>query len=594
MPAKKRVVQVGLGGRGQWYFHSLVDRYQKCTELVALCDSNPGRLQLATDAIRAKGVPVRAYLAADFEKMIAETKPDCVLVTTRDCFHDEYLCRAMELGCHAITEKPMTTTAAKCRRIITTQHKTGRQCRVTFNYRYSPPRTQIKDLLMTGIVGDVLSVDFHWLLNTAHGADYFRRWHRNRENSGGLLVHKATHHFDLVNWWLSTVPESVFAVGARKFYTPKTALRYGLKRRGERCLDCPEAKRCPYFMDLKAYPDTRALYLDQEKHDGYFRDRCVFSDQIDIEDTMHVIVRYLNGVSMSYSLHAFMPWEGYIIAINGSKGRLEHKCMETVYVSGDGTVPGELINSGTTTVMYPHFKQPYSIPIWTGEGGHGGGDDPLLDDLFLPRVPRDKYLRAADQRSGAYSILVGVAANRSMTTGKPVRIDDLVPDIGLPDYPAMPSPDAPIDIHSTHPAEKCISQKFIPACSASRLLPRVNIARAPRPAAHLRFRAVPCLPTEKLHDIRGVHKGADGCVVLQAIVPVDKAGAGKLLYGSDGPVRVWLNGKAIDCRPQATNPAICGQYRVAVRWRKGDNEILFAVNTNHGKAWGIIAQYQVD
>ena len=85
---------------------------------------------------------------------------------------------------------------------------------MTFNYRYSPPRTQVKDLLMSGVIGDILSVDFHWMLDTHHGADYFRRWHRNKQNSGGLMVHKATHHFDLVNWWLSSVPELGLCPGA--------------------------------------------------------------------------------------------------------------------------------------------------------------------------------------------------------------------------------------------------------------------------------------------------------------------------------------------------------------------------------------------
>ena len=102
---------------------------------------------------------------------------------------------------------------------------TGRRVRVTFNYRYSPPRTQIKDILMSGAIGDVLSVDFHWLLNTHHGADYFRRWHREKKNSGGLMVHKATHHFDLVNWWLGAMPVQVMATGKREFYTPTMARR---------------------------------------------------------------------------------------------------------------------------------------------------------------------------------------------------------------------------------------------------------------------------------------------------------------------------------------------------------------------------------
>ncbi len=113
-----------------------------------------------------------------------ETKPDAVIITTKDCHHDEYACRAMELGCDVITEKPMTTEAEKCQRIVDTQKKTGRKCTVTFNYRYSPPRTQVKDVLMSGVIGEVLSVDFTWLLDTRHGADYFRRWHRNKVELG--------------------------------------------------------------------------------------------------------------------------------------------------------------------------------------------------------------------------------------------------------------------------------------------------------------------------------------------------------------------------------------------------------------------------
>ena len=444
--SKKRYVQVGLGGRSWMYTRAIVDSHAESCDLVGLCDSNEGRLQQRVDWVAEQGIQVPAYGARDFDRMVAECKPDCVVVTTKDCFHDEYICRAMDLGCDVITEKPMTTDAAKCQRIINTQRRTGKKCVVTFNYRYSPPRTQMKDLLMSGVIGDILSVDFHWMLDTHHGADYFRRWHRSKQNSGGLMVHKATHHFDLVNWWLSSVPTSIFAMGHRKFYTPQQALRYGLNDRSERCLDCPEAERCPFFLDLKGNDRLDQLYLQTEKYDGYFRDRCVFSDQIDIEDCMNVIVGYASGVKMSYSLNAFQPWEGYTIDFNGSKGRLEHKCRETVYISGDGSVPGELMAEGTTVTVFPHFGTAYSVPVWQGEGGHGGGDKRLLDDLFSPDPPEDEYLRAADQRSGAYSILTGIAANLSMATGHQIYVADLVQGIGEPDYPAMPSPGDPIPL----------------------------------------------------------------------------------------------------------------------------------------------------
>ncbi len=444
---RRRYAHVGLGGRAAMYQKAVLETFSATCQMVGYCDNNAGRLKRAVDSARGLGTEVRGYSAEEFDRMIAETKPDSVIVTPRDCFHDEYICRAMELGCDVITEKPMTTDEQKCSRILETQRRTGRKVTVTFNYRYSPPRTQIKELLMSGVVGDVLSVDFHWLLDTYHGADYFRRWHRNKKNSGGLMVHKSTHHFDLINWWLSAVPEIVYASGKREFYTPETAERYGLSARGERCHGCPESGRCPFYLDMAGNEGLRDLYLDHESHDGYYRDRCVFGPDIDIEDTVNVVVGYRNGVTLSYSLNTFMPWEGHVVSINGTRGRLEHRSEETVYVSGDGTVPGALKPEGTWTRVYPHREPAYEVEVWEAEGGHSGADPVMLRYIFAPEgEPEDKYLRGSDQRAGAWSIMTGVAANRSMESGRPIRIDELVPGIEEPEYPAMPSREDPLPI----------------------------------------------------------------------------------------------------------------------------------------------------
>lgn len=442
-PTRRRFALVGTGSRSRMFLDALSKTYQDQGELVGLCDRNEGRLEFTRKQYAEKFPAVKTYRAEDFDQMIAETQPDEVIVTTQDSFHDEYIIRAMELGCDTVTEKPMTTDAAKCQRIIDAQARTGKRCRVTFNYRYSPPRTQVKDLLMSGVIGDVLAVDFHWLLDTYHGADYFRRWHRKKENSGGLLVHKSTHHFDLVNWWLSSVPEEVYATGHRRYATPETGDRLGLTNRGERCRDCAEKARCTYFLDLETKGKLKGLYLDQEKHDGYFRDRCIFSPDIDIEDTMNVLVHYRNKVKLNYSLHVFSAWEGYEIAFHGTKGRLEHKCNETVYVSGDGTVQGALKKEGTYTRVFPLRETAYEVDLWEAQGGHGGGDNPLLDDIFGTKK-EDPYYRAADHRSGAYSILCGVAGNQSMETGQSVKISELVNGLTDPDYAPMPDSSTPL------------------------------------------------------------------------------------------------------------------------------------------------------
>lgn len=443
-PGRKRYAIVGLGSRHAMYHSAILGTHAPHAELVGLCDINPGRLALSQKAAADRGATVPGYAASDFEKMIRETRPHKIIVTTVDATHDDYIVRALEAGCDVITEKPMTTTAEKCQRILDTRRRTGKNIRVTFNYRYSPPRTQVKDLLQGGEIGDVLSVDFHWLLNTMHGADYFRRWHSQKQNSGGLMVHKATHHFDLVNWWLSGVPVAVHAAGKRDFYTPAMAKRLGLASHHERCLTCPEKTACTFHLDLAASPGLKALYLDQEHHDGYFRDRCVFRPDIDIEDTMNVIVGYDTGATLSYSVNAFNAWEGYQIAFNGTKGRLEHSIVEQIYVSGTNTVQGGIEEDGVRTRVIPLRGAARDIKPWTGEGGHGGGDQVMLDDIFLPSPPADKYVRDSDERGGAASILVGIAANRCFATGQAVKVADLVPGFSRPEYPPMPTHDGPV------------------------------------------------------------------------------------------------------------------------------------------------------
>ncbi|MDP3073643.1 MAG: Gfo/Idh/MocA family oxidoreductase [Opitutaceae bacterium] len=438
-PRRRRYAIVGNGVRSLMYQNAIETDFREHAELVGLCDVNPGRLRLARDrSQRLGGHQPATFAPADFEKMIAATKPEFVIVTTPDGTHDDYIVRAMEAGCDAISEKPLTTTPEKCQRIVDARARTGRSCRVTFNLRYAPPCAQVKDILMSGEIGDVLSVDFHWMLDTRHGADYFRRWHGEKKNSGGLMIHKASHHFDLVNWWLGAMPESVFATGKREFYTPKMAKRMGLTGAHERCRTCPEKSRCGFYLDLAKDATLKSLYLDHENHDGYFRDRCLFRPEIDIEDTMNVLVRYHTGATLAYSLNAFNAWEGYTIAFNGSKGRLEHSS------GASPTADGKSRRDVYRTAVIPIRGATREIETWTGTGAHQGGDRKMLEDLFLPSHPADKYLRVADERAGAASALIGMAANRCFVTKQPVEIASLVRGLRSPDYAPMPISDGPV------------------------------------------------------------------------------------------------------------------------------------------------------
>lgn len=424
---KKRYVQVGVGSRAEFFYEAVAGTYGETSEITAFCDINKTRLEYAREILVKKyNYPeVALYMADEFDKMIQEQKPDYVIVTSIDRTHHKYIVRAMELGCDVISEKPMTVDPVKCQEIIDAVKRTGKTLRVSFNYRYAPHNSKVRELIMQGVIGDVKSVHFEWMLNTSHGADYFRRWHRDKRNSGGLLVHKSTHHFDLVNFWLGTRPKQVFAYGDLLFYGRENAENRGETKFYSRVHGSENAKGDPFALVMEGNENLENLYLKAEADDGYIRDQSVFGDGISIEDTMGVLVRYENGAIMSYSLTAYSPREGFRAVFTGTKGRLEINVDESVYINGAGDKALEGAAKEKYIKVYPMFDSPYMVDIEESEGGHGGGDPVLLNDIFGVPDP-DPLNRAASHIDGAMSILTGIAANKSIATGMPVNIDGLV------------------------------------------------------------------------------------------------------------------------------------------------------------------------
>jgi len=430
MKAKYAIVGVGVRGIGM-FVKPLVKEFNDVAELVALCDRNPLRAQVANKQL---GIDLPIY--TDFDEMLAKEEIDKVIVTTRDNYHHEYIVRALEKGKDVITEKPMTIDAEKCQQILDAEKRTGKKVTVTFNYRFTPYVTKAKELLKQGILGKVYSVDFHWYLDTRHGADYYRRWHAELENSGGLFVHKATHHFDMVNWFLEQEPRRVFAMAKLNFYGPNR------EPRGERCLTCELGEKCEFYLDLKDDPVLRELYLDTEAGDGYIRDRCVFGERINIYDTMATLVEYSGGTQLCYSLHSYTPFEGWRMDINGEKGRLELSSAETFYTKNSPNFKERTANLASKDPykaalgineeeksdlirFYPLFGGVEVFEVPRVKGGHGGGDERLRNMMFRGHSD-DPLGHMADSWAGAMSLLIGAAANISVKTGQPVNILDLV------------------------------------------------------------------------------------------------------------------------------------------------------------------------
>lgn len=407
----KKFVQVGCGIRGiEGYAEPILKEFKEHIQLCGVYDINPKRAALVSEY---GGVDVPVY--DDFDEMLNAVKPDTVIVTTKDNMHDFFVIKALEAGCDVIVEKPMTTTFEKANEIKKAEEKSGRTVTVVFNLRYLPIFAKLKELLTSGVVGEVLSVHFEWLLDTLHGADYFRRWHRKRENSGSLLVHKSTHHFDLVNWFLEDDPVAVNAFGSRSFYGPTR------ENLSQRCLTCQYKETCEFYLDINQPPMDK-LYLACEDVDGYYRDNCIFSEEIDIEDTVSVNVLYKKGTVMSYSLTAHSPYEGFKIAFNGTDGRLEFCKIDGRYEELKKDLDNVITifnRSGEKITL----NEPHDLP-----GGHGGADEKIRENLFIG-CKSDPLRQMADVRAGMMSIGIGMAANISMKENRRVYLNEFYDDL---------------------------------------------------------------------------------------------------------------------------------------------------------------------
>ena len=428
METRKTFAIVGTGGRSPMFLDPIAKKYSGECKLVGLCDSSEVRRTFHQRRLSsAYGIePVPTF--GDFDEMLRTTHPDVVIVCTPDCFHHEFIVKALDFGCDVISEKPLTIDGPRYNLIAEAVERTGRQVRTTFNLRWSQGVTRVREIIASGVIGEVKHVDFEYALNTSHGADYFRRWHSSKEISGGLLLHKSTHHFDVINWWLDAIPSTVFAMGGLVFYGRKNAVARGDEAltKYPRYTGEESARKDPFCLTLDEDSTLRGLYLAAEAESGYIRDQNVFRDGIDIEDSMSVLIRYRSGEMVNYSLNAYSPSEGFRASISGDRGRIEYVEEHAPHIiKGDEDSRSDTWKQQMKLRVHRHFGAAEEITIVPGTGSHGGGDALIQEQMFAANPPADDLMRNAGHEQGAASLLIGAAANISIKNGQLIRISEL-------------------------------------------------------------------------------------------------------------------------------------------------------------------------
>ena len=257
----KRFAIVGASHRClSMFVRGLEDMRGKTLEFVGIYDPNRTRCE-----VFRKEVGDCLTIYSDFDQMMKTEKPDGVIVATTDNAHAEYVVRTLEYGVDVYCEKPLTNTFENCLAIREAEKKSGKKVYVTFNCRFMPYFAKLKELVRSGVIGKIHSINYEYVLNRWHGGDYFKRWHGMMEVSQGMLLHKSTHHFDVINWLLEDEPVSVTAMGLKSFFgNPEMCHAF-------RCSECDRTAECESFKSQSG-PMDKALYFDAEHEDGYIRE----------------------------------------------------------------------------------------------------------------------------------------------------------------------------------------------------------------------------------------------------------------------------------------------------------------------------------
>lgn len=429
----KKYCIVGVSNRSLGMFMDpILHQYKQQARLVGMLDTDKSRM---TSFNRTRKTDIAMYVPDQFDAMVEKQKPDTVIIACRDCDHDKYVVQALSHDLDVICEKPLTISEEKCARIAQAAANSKGKVIITFNYRYTPHSTRIRELISEGRVGRVVSVDLNWYLDTYHGSSYFQRWNRLRQCSGGLSVHKACHHLDLVRWWIDQKPLEVFAFGALNFYGPK-GVHNPLNAKeigdGRTCPTCNKRNICKYYMRYQrnelrgqnGYGGQAKIddHVDHtQQYENYSSRQCIFDPEINIEDTYSAVIKYSGGAFLNYSLNGSMPYEGFRLGINGTEGRIEMKELH-----GDNSRFPFPAEHYTPIITYiPMFGGRERIDVINFGGGHSGGDPLLLDELFIGPDHLSKVNRMADLSDGIEAVLTGVAIYKSAQQAKPILMESL-------------------------------------------------------------------------------------------------------------------------------------------------------------------------
>ena len=409
------IVGIGCGARTRTYCELAAlspHRYR----VVGAADPNPIRVEKVRELSRN---PDFRSFASDKELLAAGKLADVCIIGTQDAYHVEPALRAMEVGYDLLLEKPIAVNSREVMGLLTQAERLGRKVMVCHVLRYSPFYVKVKEIIDSGVLGDILTIDAREGVGAWHQCHSFVRGHwAVTGKATPMIVAKSCHDMDMLSWLASRRCERVSSFGALSHFNeanaPAGAPAY--------CTDgCPAGDSCPYNAML--YTNQHRRWL-QWVMDGYATatdaeivkwltvspfGRCVYHCDNDAVDHQVVAMEFEGHLTATFTMTGFD--DGRDLIICGTKGRLRGGESMKAQAGNDivvKTVAGDSVAYQVSTNV-------------GGYDGHGGGDPGLVNALA------GEFAKLAhEMRSGLYASLeshiIGFGAEDSRLSGKTVDL----------------------------------------------------------------------------------------------------------------------------------------------------------------------------
>lgn len=375
---------IGLGLRGVSYYRLIQSKplLKEIFDVKWVADINKNKLKRFKEEFSFKG-----EILTDFREGMENV--EAVIISTPDYTHASLYNEITEYSKHFIAEKPLATNIEDAKKILEKLKNYEKSVVVAYPLRYTPFYRKIKEIIESDTIGEIIFIRASEVLSYEHGANYARRWHRKRVNSGGLLVTKCCHDFDILHWLSKSLIESLSGFGGRRFF----GKREGFPQYCHECdnLDCIyRYSICPIWYYLP--------YEEAYEPEKYGYDLCVFNSDMDIIDHAIVNLKHKNGIVSQFAIGPIAPNEFRRIHILGTKGELEG-----------------IFEKGIIIIRENKSNCETQIEIKEEPQGHYGGDYRLL--LNFARCILYKEKPAATIEEGYYSLIVAAKAEESIEHG---------------------------------------------------------------------------------------------------------------------------------------------------------------------------------